>query len=1027
MKINLAAVAAVAALMGYPAARASARDDAPGGEPAPPVIGEVSATSLYLQAATVDASRARDVAELARLIEAGGARTGRWVVQLDGPMRPAWRERLTAAGVRVGDYLPLNAFIVTLGAADNKAVAGLEFVRWFEAFKPEWKIAPGIGTRTYLTAERRQARAAGQVEVLVTLFAGEAPDTALRAIAAMKDAQVHWISQIAGNETLSASLRAADVPALAAIEPVQFVEESPEIEPRNDTDRWIVQSNVAGSYPLYDHGLHGEGQILGLLDTHLDRNHCSFFDPSNPIGPLHRKILAYNTGAGAEFHGTHVCGTAVGDAGNETATRGIAYLGKVVYNGIPSFTETDVMMRLNLHHTQGARVHTNSWGDDGTTAYNALCRGFDSFNYNNEDDLVCLAVTNLSTLKNPENAKNLLAVGASQDTPNQANHCSGGSGPTTDGRRKPEIYAPGCNTNSASAGTSCGLTTATGTSMASPAVAATGMLVRQYYMSGLYPTGTSRSSDAFLPSGALVKATLLNSAADMTGISGYPSNQEGWGRVLADDALYFAGDAKKLIVQDTYNAEGLSTGQFIESTVTVLSSGQKLRVTLVWMDPPAASGAAFAAINDLDLEVVDPASNLYLGNVFASGQSATGGSRDIRDNVEQVLLNSPATGAWTVRVRATAVNQGTQGYAVVVTGDVANLPPGLTMDAGPTPTIIAPGMSTPMSVTVNPGADTVVPGSVQLLWRFDTSAFQSVVMTDSGGGAYIGNLPAPACGDAPEFYFTAQGVATGVVTLPPSGASAPFTARVGTLATVLNDDFESDLGWSVGGAAAGDNATGGIWTRVTPNPSAPSPPADHTPGAGTRCWVTGQDTTTGVSIDVDGGRTSLVSPALDLSQWASSSSAAVTMGYWRWYNNSTGPAPNSDVFTVELSPDNGVTWVVAETVGPGGAGTAGGWVYHELLVGDVVALTSQVRVRFVASDLGADSTVEAGVDDFGLEVFNCQAPCPCDWNGVGGLNSQDFFDFLVSFFAGNADFNGVDGTNSQDFFDFLGCFFAGCP
>jgi hypothetical protein len=211
--------------------------------------------------------------------------------------------------------------------------------------------------------------------------------------------------------------------------------------------------------------------------------------------------------------------------------------------------------------------------------------------------------------------------------------------------------------------------------MASPAVAGTGMLVRQYFTDGYYPTGVANPSDGFTPSGALVKAVLLNSAVDMTGIAGYPSNQEGWGRVLAHNSLWFPGDARTLVISDVRNSDGLVTGATSHVPLAVNTSSQTLRVTLTWMDPPATAGASFAAINDLDLEVVAPDGTMYKGNVFASGHSAAGGARDDRNNVEQVLVTLPDPGVWSVNINATAVNVGFQGYAIVMTGDVGVPPP----------------------------------------------------------------------------------------------------------------------------------------------------------------------------------------------------------------------------------------------------------------------------------------------------------------------------------------------------------------
>jgi hypothetical protein len=59
---------------------------------------------------------------------------------------------------------------------------------------------------------------------------------------------------------------------------------------------------------------------------------------------------------------------------------------------------------------------------------------------------VLFAVTNTSSLRNPENAKNLVAVGASQERfERRTRSAPAASGPTADGRRKPEVFAPGCS------------------------------------------------------------------------------------------------------------------------------------------------------------------------------------------------------------------------------------------------------------------------------------------------------------------------------------------------------------------------------------------------------------------------------------------------------------------------------------------------------------------------------------------------------------------------------------------------------
>lgn len=623
-------------------------------------------------------SQAVDVQALPNAKVANNARPQRFpdrmVIVLDRVMTPDLRTAIESTGTKLEDYLPDRAYVVNLRNARLDALRNLDFVTHIVEYKDAWKIDPSIGKRSLQTESRKALAASGKVAAQVYLFPGEQINTALKAIQAQPGIDVVYNELVSDRFMIEVVGSSAQVRSLSKIAAVQWIESAPEITMRNSTDRWIVQSNINGDFPVYDAGIHGENQLVAVMDGRVRIDHCSFVDPEgDPIGDNHRKIQAYNTStSNPDFHGTHVAGTVLGDNGVNDDTRGVAYNARLIFNTTPAFSFAAMNSRLSEHYSQGASIHTNSWGDDGTTDYTGLARSIDTFSHENDDNLIIFAATNLNSLKSPENAKNCLAVGASQDASSQDSFCSGGIGPTDDGRRKPEIFAPGCNTRSANSQSSCGTTGLTGTSMAAPAIAGAAALTRQYFEDGFYPSGLAESQDGFVPSGTLLKATLLNSAVDMTNIAGFPSNREGWGRVLLDNALYFNGDANKLIIDDIRNAsnDALETGDEYELHFTVNSLTQPLKATLVWHDAPASPASSFTPVNNLDLEIVLPTGQVLIGNNIANGVSAFGGTPDEINNVEMVMLPASIVGDYVLKVKATAINDGQQGFAIVITGDV---------------------------------------------------------------------------------------------------------------------------------------------------------------------------------------------------------------------------------------------------------------------------------------------------------------------------------------------------------------------
>lgn len=633
---------------------------------------------LYLRAGTVDPAASESLlSQKAFTFEPSAD----YLIKLDGPMTPQRRAVLEDAGVRLGDYIPRHAWRVDLAKADIAAIRRLDFVTWLGEFDPAWKLAPTIAAaRPFESSARRDLQSAGTKRVIVHLAPKASKGAFQRAVASC-GGLVCKRSLKEGAHRLMVDIAADRVRDLSNNAAVRFVEEAPESAPRNHSNEWIAQSNIPNVTSIWDHGLHGEDQLVGVIDWDVDEMHCAFFDDV-PIGDMHRKFQAYygfDQNLLYGWHGTHVVDTLAGDPLDPEADenlRGMAYAARIVFQDqAATITPTNLFDRLTIAHNDGARIHSNSWGATSDNSYNAWAHDIDAFSFQNEDDLVVFAVINggaTTPILSPENAKNCLAVGASGDAPNQGDPGSGGTGPTIDGRQKPEVWLPACNSTSANIGTGCGLTTRScATSWAAPAASGMATLTRQYFVDGYYPTGTPVPADALIPSGSLLKAMLINSAVDMTGIDGYFEPREGWGRVLMDDPLYFDGDARHLLVEDIRRADGLATGESDDYMFDVRSANEPLKVTMVFADAPSTIGTSFAPVNDLDLVLTSPSGVTYLGNVFELNESTTGGAADVLNNSEQVHRLLPEVGRWQVTVSAAEVNEGPQGYALVMTGDVA--------------------------------------------------------------------------------------------------------------------------------------------------------------------------------------------------------------------------------------------------------------------------------------------------------------------------------------------------------------------
>ena len=611
-------------------------------------------------------------------------RTGMAIVQSSSADLTEMLAVLHELELPVIDMLPDDSTIVRVDAIHNPSIISTlvdeKSIRWAGALPIAWRVSPELSFFA--------GRGGVQVDIDIT----PTPDLELRDITAL-------------------SLDLQSISGDSSDRPIcdQYLCQTRLIDsywiPILAMDGRILRADIASIYAIQNTnasligGIHdarltsglslnGSGEVLAISDTGLDEDHGDF---GNRIRAIYDQFGPDNSHADSNSgHGTHVSATLLGDGSGDIEAEGMVpaatfhfYQLEADSNGL--LARWGSLYEMFSHSWQNnARIQTNSWGNQNLAGdYSSDSRSADSFLVDYPRFLVLFSAGDLAGggITPPGTAKNVITVGAS--TTGSFGSSAEGSvasfssrGTTADGRIKPDIVAPGVAICSARAqeaqlasGDSCSSTThdggqtplymtLDGSSMATPVAAGAATMVRQYLRESQLITE---------PRSDLIKAVLINGAEDI-GESNIPNSAEGWGQLNLENSLFPSSSDQSLNLFYDYSRELLPGHSFVYTFD--VNGNYGLDVTVVWIDEEGSAVADQSAsrlVNDLDLRAVSPEGEVYLGNNFASGFSATGGSEDRLNNVERIRIpTGSSSGTWSIIVGHAG---GTvQNYAIVLSG-----------------------------------------------------------------------------------------------------------------------------------------------------------------------------------------------------------------------------------------------------------------------------------------------------------------------------------------------------------------------